>query len=486
MVINIDSFLDEYEGKKIKNSEDKIDLKLNLDIEKEVSKNVVSLEEKIESKNDLEMLTQIYNEIKKFDSLIPNHFLNIDKTLNSSLNRLLEKYSKDFRNRVKNNLNILKKKIVCNLAEFDKQIQEENYTSCLVIFEKLIKSLTEFPREYLNEKIEISKEIRKRELILDTLIEEYKTHTIKNIKQKINKEITELSKILFPKNTEKIEEKINYLHHLENSIPKFLRSEIIYEKKELTKIILKSEDFLLQDYQRIFETRKIRINQLIEVMHKYSQEMNVTGSLTTYNQIVIEFQLLPEVFFEEKMEIFEKINNLFKFINSLILKGNLKMIFLSYTNSQILENANNYIEHIKKTHMMNSKILEEYKIKIENLPQSLEIEKEELIGKINKLFQIKTTNKKENWNIKENENISEINNFIPNKKMEENVQSSNIKILKKINLYYDKLKQESDITKIKKIHKELLFYMNLTPFSEKTRNEILKKIANVIKQKKYN
>lgn len=362
MVIDIDSFLEKYnkesQGEK-KNFIDKIDLDFQKDIEDKIFKTEV----KIKQDTRFELLETVYNEIKIFEEDLPNKFLSIENKSNNALKSIGNKYSDEFLLRVKANVNVIKLNIEEHLKILDSKLYTEDFVTIVKEFDLILKYYEVFPKEFLEEKIKFSNEIRKREILINQKINEFKLVKLKTIKININNSILNLNKSLRPNNIAQIEDNLEILHRLYKSIPKIFLTEYTNEKILISKVLINAENYLANEYTILFNNNVEIINILMEKFHSAYINKDLDKALLLYDEILLEFQNLPEVFFERKIEMYKKTNDLYTNINDLFLKNNLSILMQSYNSSQIFKEANDYIKYIKSTSKLNFETLLNYIIK---------------------------------------------------------------------------------------------------------------------------
>ena len=218
-----------------------------------------------------------------------------------------------------------------------------------------------------------------------------------------------------------------------------------------------------------------------------------------YDEILLEFESLPEVFFEKKIYLYKKINELYSMINDLFLKNNLNILMQSYNVSQIFKEATDYIKHIKITSKINLDTLAIIRTKIVNLSDKCEPEKSNLLKEIDliKTRYLNSINKKDGNNIEEETGNSQSEKGAFNEIIDSSysqIENPNIKIhketdftkqiLDEINLHYEKIKKSKNPAELKILYEKIIFYINTIQIEPVKKKEIINKINKVISQKK--
>lgn len=523
MVIDIDAFLDKYNLEETKEEDQKIDL----DFQKDVEKNLTNIKKKAMSK-DILILKRIYEEVKGFDIDLPNKFLGIENKSNEALKELGQKYSEDFLKTVKNNAVILETQIFKILTQIKILIEKNEYHNISNKIKELHNLYLKFPKEILINKIKINHQIKKLEINIYEQLKKFKKQELSIYKNTIRDLIVELNASLKPLNISKIESKIEYLNFYTNNLPKIFLSDLIDEKIYISKILIKSEQYLEEQYKLEFETRKKIIYDLFDKFHKYQIQKNLDEVVLIYDEILYNFNLLPEVFLEEKIKVYNDINSLYVLINDLLLNNNLTLFLQSYQSSKTLQEIRDYLNHSKQTKQINIGNLELLLEKINSIPEKFHIEKEELRREIKmylvatkkKLIQLKEkeesniNQKKVNLNLLEQEKINEKlknDKLVLKKRLEERkhkleieeiLELDKLKLNKKIeetkkqlieiNNLFDKLKYSENIKEIEKYYNQInlllkdliLPSMQKQNLSNKIKTTKEQKIKNIINNQK--
>ena len=189
MAIDIDSFLNKYQQDKkdeIVPSEKKNEEKLNLDFQKETEDKILNAKNKLKNDTRFELLEKIYDEVKKFDEDIPSKFIGIENKANLALKEIGDKYSEEFLLKIKQNVSMIHQNITEHIKILDSKLNTEDFASIIKEHETILKLLDIYPKEFLREKLIISREIKKREIVIYKKINEYikaqrKLHDAKSV-----------------------------------------------------------------------------------------------------------------------------------------------------------------------------------------------------------------------------------------------------------------------------------------------------------------
>ncbi len=522
MVIDIDSFLENFKNNKVDDERKKIE-KLDLDFQKEVESKLDSALKKVDDV-DYNILKNIYLEVKDFDLDLTNKFLGIEDKSDESLKLLGEKYSKEFLERVKNNKIIISKNIDERLLKISKELDLKNFNNVIQLFEDLLKEYEKFPNEFIEDKLLYSSKIKNIELLLNKRIILFKQNDLKKIKIKIKKDLLELNSLLKPGNSSIIPKKISSIQYEFNTIPKIFKAELSEENILISKTIIKAEKYLLSEYQREFKEKKKILDKLFEKFHSYYIAGNVEKVVFTYDEILFQFNSLPNLFLEKKINIYQEINELYPKINKLLIKNQVSTFLESYNSSKIIEEVREYLRHANMRKSVNIENLKLLKNKLNLVSDKFLIEKNKLIGiidsylnKFEKINSKKMPNsslkdgvnlKKKDINIKNIDNNKESSNDsnltssrenlgenLDNKsklktkskiKNNSNPINQNIEEIKiKINDYYNIVRDSNDVVEIKKAYKKLIFYLDLIKLPKQEKEVIKLKVKKLLLNKKF-
>lgn len=487
MGIDIDSFLEKYhkdntENKDKTKSEDKI----NFEFQKDTEDKLLKAQKKIKEDSRFEIIEKIYDEIKQFDEDIPSKFIGIENKSNSALKIIGEKYSEEFLLKIKQNVKSIHLEIENHIKILDTKINSDDFSFVIKEFESILKLFEIYPKEFLSEKLKLSEEIRKREILINKKITEYKTLKLKDTKIQINNAILSLNKSLVPNNIEEIGGKIAILQRILRGIPRIFLTDLTEEKIIVSKILIKAEKYLEDEYIRDFNKKEEALNKLFESFHVSYIGKDLSRSLILYDEILIEFESLPEVFFEKKIKIYQKTNEFYGMINDLFMKNNLAILMQSYNTSQVIKETRDYIKHIKSTSKINFELLTKVKEKVLSLSEKSQPEKSNLLKEINSIF--------EKYNKNSNVYVSE--NSVKYNKLIENVSVDNVKLEIKTNSkfskdvaleitkHFEKIKKSNNSEELKISYKKIMFYLETMQIEPETKKQIVQKIKTVLSTKK--
>ena len=284
-----------------------------------------------------------------------------------------------------------------------------------------------------------------------------------------------------------MEDAINKTNYLLNSIPKIFMSDLSKERIELSKMLLKAEAFLDEEYQREFEHKKKILEELFEKFQRAYIKADVDRVLTSYDEILYQFDKVPDVFLEKKIGLYTKVNELYASINQLILRKSVNTFLESYNYSRVIEEIRDYLDHAKNIGKVDRKTLELVKEKLVNIPPKYNLEKQELEKKFMELRAILSSNEVDT--MKYEEELEEEEKKIEHEynpsdeiKKSNSKVSSNVRV--EIDMYFDKIKNSNNRAELKVLYKKLMFYLNVTPMDPHIKQEIMKKTDMLIKAKK--
>ncbi len=502
MVIDIDSFLEGYE--KTKNTNSKLKPKAdNLDFQKDVEDRIANVI-KDAGKEDFKALLHIYSELKKFDEDLPKKLLGIKKTSGSALKNIGDRYSDEFLKNITSNMQNLSKNIRDKIFQIDNAISSGNFTQAISLYTEVLKIFRAFPKEFTKEKIELNFEIRRREIMLNEKLESIKEVEIKRIKETIKKEVEELKSEIKKDNITVIEDKVEKINYIIDKVPKIFFVELIQERIYVAKTLMKVEKYLEEQYIEKFEEKKEIVYKLFDDFHKYFVNKDVSNALTTYDEILIEFDKIPEIFIDKKIEIYKQIGNIFDSINNLLLTSNVNLFLESYNSSKIILEARDYVEHIKKTNRYDINILRDLADKLNKVPNTFKSQKDEILNDMKSLVKFNVQEKKENnLNHTQNENLNRnfqnkpqsqstnenLKNKIDNSKLilenKNNSSNSNVNngITSEINNYYERLKNTNEQKEISVLYKKITFYLEMLHIDNSEKKVIMDKVNNLLKSK---
>lgn len=504
MVIDIDSFLEDYKQEKKTGTNER--KKVNLDFQKDIEEKLDKIE-KNAGNEDFKNLYKIYEELKNFDGDLPQKLLGIKKSSGTALKSVGERYSNEFLKNVKVNMSNLNNSIRNRIFEIDKQIDENNLPLAISLYNEATKEYRIFPKEFTIEKIELGEELRNREIEINQKLESTKDVEIKKIRDILKNEIGDLRVAISNKNVSKVENQIDNINYLMDKAPKIFFAHLIAERIAVAKTMIFAGKFLIAEYRIIFEEKKDIIYQLFDEFHKYYVEKDVNNALSTYDEIVLAFESVPEIFIEEKIEIYKQISSTFNSINNLLMTSNVNLFLESYNDSKVINEARDYVEHIKKTkkyniNVVNNLIEKISKVSIKLRPQTMELNKElkEILRHHNEKLNLgnsKIKNQNLDQPIVENKSKvmnNDVENDTPKKSLnlnkplvenESRIAKDEVarNIMAEINSYYEKLKISRDKKEILTLFKKINFYLEMLHISDFEKKQIMGKVNEIVKSK---
>lgn len=489
MVIDIDSFLEDYKQDNGKNPQNQ--KKVNLDFQKEVEEKLDSVA-KGANNEDFKTLFKIYEELKKFDEDLPQKLLGIKKSSGTALKTVGTKYSDEFLKGVRSSMQNLTQSIRNRLVEIDKQISDNNISNAITNYNEASKEYKIFPKEFTLEKIEIGQELRKREIEINQKLEVMKDEEVKKVREILRKEINDLKLGINNKDVEVVEKQIDTINYIMDKTPKIFFAHLINERIGVAKTIMVAETFLGEEYKKSFEEKKEIIYHLFDNFHKYYVDKNVNNALSTYDEILFAFENVPDVFIEEKIEIYKQISTIFESINNLLMTSNINLFLESYNDSKVIIEARNYLEHMTKTKRYDPKIIQNLSDKLSKVSNKLRPQTIEIVKDMKDAIKLCQSNSNE-FKPQEKTSISEITPPITSQvdlkkpliEDEKTGISDDVSknIMSEINSYWEKMKGSSDKKEIITLYKKINFYLDMLHISDFEKKKILNKINEFVKTK---
>ncbi|MCA9495725.1 MAG: hypothetical protein KC589_02185, partial [Nanoarchaeota archaeon] len=375
-------------------------------------------------------------------------------------------------------------------------------------FEELIKFYNLAPREFIRKKIEFVKILRQREFIIHEKMMIYKSKKLIEIKRRLNKELLELNKLLKPGFGKEIEDKISKIHYMVNSISKLFMSDLSKEKIYISKMLMKAETYLEQEYEREFSQKIKILHNLFEKFHNYLIDKNLEETLISYDEIILHFKTLPDVFIEEKIAIFNQINEMYSSVNNLVISNSVSTFLKTYNYSKIFEEVRDYLRLVSVTKKLNTSNLTKLKEKLDSIPDESNPDKIDLSKKVNYLLgvigkgihnvEVQKLNTQKTQAQPQAQKINEINMKSPsNGRVYEAqdtrpdfeakpIQKKNLNkdFLEQINFQYEMLKKANNPKELKLIYKKIIFYLNLTPLNDSVKRELILNVNKTLNEKK--
>ena len=431
------------------------------------------------NKEDFKFLVKAYEEVKKFDETLPSKLFGINKVSGDSVMQMGSKYSDEFLKWINNRANSLSSSMRSNLDQIDKALSENNFGKVIYYFNEVLRLYKIFPKEFIEQKIEFGKGLRLKEIKINEKFEIYKREELVRIREQIIGHIANLKQSLRPENILEIEDNISKLVFVVERIPKVFYSDLIRERTSVAKILIISEDFLKKEYEKDFNRKKEEIQILIDKYHKYQTGRNSSNALATYNEILILFGRMPDVFVKQKLDLYKQITSVFNGLNNLILSDNISYFMKIYEASKVIEDARDYIGYVKRTKRYNASIVSDFRNKLLRVPKSLSSETEELLKDLDLLDRENST-----YFLGAQNKVEEIE---PPKVLNDDKPTQEIvnpDSLEKFNSYYNKLKNEKDKEKAMEYYREIVFCLKSLNIDENIRAEILSKIEDLFKKNK--
>ena len=163
-------------------------------------------------------------------------------------------------------------------------------------------------------------------------------------------------------------------------------SDLVLERTQVSKMIVAAEEFLAREYQREFTDKKKEIFALFDKYQKYKTSGDVNNALISYDEMIIMFGKLPDIFLEEKIQIFERINKIFDSLNNMLMTTNMSVFVKTYEFGKTLDEVRDYIDHVNITNSADLNILLDLKKKIGQIPISFKSEVLDMINTLDKII----------------------------------------------------------------------------------------------------
>ena len=493
MGINIDTFLEGLDSDKKKvivNDENKKENeeKIDLSFENELKEKILNLQKSIGEK-DFDFLVKAYNEMKNFDETLPNKLFSVNEFSGKALSELSSKYSQGYLKGITANMNTLSASIKENLSRAQKELENNNFQMAMSFFNEAQKNYRLFPKEFVSEKTQVGKELRNVEIIINERFLTYKRDEVKKIKLQVSSELKALRDSLIPSNIMQIEQRLNSINLMLDRTPKVFYSDLVLERTQVSKSMIVAQDFLNKEYERDFSQKKQEIFRLFDKFHKYKAAGDVNNSLITYDEMIILFGKMPDIFLEEKTTIFDRINKVFESLNNLLMSSNLSVFVKTYEYGKTLDEVKDYIEHVNLTKSADLNILINLKKKIGQIPISFRAEVLDIVGTLDKMisdFEKKPTINRNSTNFNPMPQPEEINmdeNLVNTNASKDNVKSN---IVLEINECYKNLLSAKDKGEAIKFAKKIHFYVDMLKVNDTRKTEIITKVERALKMRQAN
>lgn len=457
MVLDIDSFLDKFAEETIENKEQN-----DLEFQKDVEDKLLRIQKEAENK-DIVIIREIYEIIKKFDQDVASKFLGIENKSGIAIENLGKKYSDNYLNLNIKSAEVITKRIRDKLIKIETELSNDNYEIIFTLLKEIKNDITLHPKTLIKEKSSLISFIKKKEIEIYQRLDLYKKNELHKIKITFNTLINNLKHSLSKNETRLIEKSLDELKIYISNIPKVLLPSLTDEKIKLNKIIMVSQNYLIKCYDRDYNYRKNVINLLIKKFHSNAINKNVKACVLIYNEILVEFEKIPDVFLKDKIDIYSKIIKLFRQLNSLMMKENVEMFLHSYNESRRIEAKREYLKHIQEAKISN---LKKPSLEDKNSKHKESSENEKSISN------------------NDSNSPSQITSFDEKIKIVGKISDDvNVNMLKEIEMYFNKLKSSTNEQEVKKLYEKIVFYLRIVNLDEKKKIEILTKIKKYVKQK---
>lgn len=375
MTIDIDDFLSRYSkedelASQPQKQEEKKEEDISLDFQQDLSEKLKKIQE-LANTNDFEMILKIYEEIKNFDQELPSKLYGLNALSGATLESVGAKYTGDFLAGIKNLSSELDKQIKAKLAEIDSNLNTSNFDNIIRLYNDVVSMYNQYPEEFLTERLELSRAIRRKEVEIHERLDFHKSKEIQNIKSTLGKMMKDLKANMMPGNIDLAEEKLNDLIGYYESIPKIYLTEMLREKIFVSNFLIEAEKFMEREYERDFKEKVDTIHSLFDNFHTHCIKKDANAALLAYDEIIVVFQKIPDVFFEKKLDIYRHINEAFDKLNNLLMTNNISTFLQSFNNSKVLQEAKDYLNHVKLTRKYNVRNINEILAKLKNIPSSV-------------------------------------------------------------------------------------------------------------------
>ncbi len=487
MGVDIDSFLNKID-KKEESKEEKIsqeateNKKINIDFDKSVISNFKEISSEIKEK-DLLQLKEIYEDLKKFDETMPSKFLSIQNIGSNTLDMLNSQYSTRLLETLENNARYYASKIKENNLKIEEDLISKEYKISLGLLKENKQFLQKYPEEFANEKHELFMSVKKYELKIHQEIRNFKISQASIIKKELLKKIKETKTTIESNSIEDIEFKLKELEINLQKIPVIFRSIFTDENIIIQKTIVSGHEKIIELKNKQFNQKEKELKITQDKFQNSIIKKDLNSALLLYNEILLLFEDLPNTNFKAKNTYLAILSKLHGQLNSLYVNSNVELLLRSYSNSKIIEEARNYIDHIELTKKISPENVSLIYKKLKDLPHSSHIEQDTMLKKyeilLQKITEEETQNNFEETNNKENntiqkENESEIiNKAVEYLKFVKDTQNLSEEMIKK------------NISNLKKIHSSENTKKILDKY-EKILEKITKKEHSILDQSNHN
>ncbi len=480
MVIDIDKFLDDFNQNKLETKEStrNVDLEFQKDVEDRIQD-----VKKLAQSREVSFLKKIYDEVKDFDQDLPSKFFGIENVGGSALENVGERYSDEFFNVSKNNVEILTKRINEGLALLDQELPSKDFTKILARYRSLLVDYAHFPKTFMVDRVEIGKKLRLKEVELNELLGVYKTEVVNDTKQRLFEALTNLKNAMLNMSIDDTEKYIVEIEAINNSIPKVLLSNFTQERAIVSKVLYKAESFLVEKYKEDFDFKVKDIESLVERFHKEYIDKDLDKVLLTYNEIISEFRSLPEVFIEKKIHIYKKVNGLFDLVNKLIMNRNVSLFMETYEYGKKIEALKEYLRHVSLMKTVSTQNLVDIKKRIEDLPEKYYIERRELLMDLKKIVMEKGKNVQIEHKVKKEEKPAEVKKNVQKSPIVSSINIMNP--VEKLNSDFETFKRVNDRQEVMSLYRVIVNDLNNRSFEMSFKKSFLKKLNEELIKKKF-
>ena len=357
----------------------------SLDIESYADTNLDRIKE-LSTDSSLETLEKFYNEVKEFDKNLANKFLNLGKKGQEVLEKVGSKYSQDFLNREKSNIEKLNSDVNYYLNSLEKSIREKDLSKIFENYNYLLSYYRNFPNGFYKEKTDLGIQVRNKEKEINQLLINYKNENLPSVRDNINYLYSQLKSSIDESNVEGVERNLLELETFMEKMPALFKPELLNERYHVSILFERAEKFLQSYYENKFNQIENRINTLIENFRQSYLESDLDNLIFYYESILIEFEYLPNTNLERKTSLYNKVNGLYTKINDLIVKENMNLFLETYNAGKVIEEAKEYIKDSQKSKNFNRDTLMNLRNRIEALPDKFREKKEDVLKNIDQLL----------------------------------------------------------------------------------------------------
>lgn len=498
MVINIEQFLDQY-GKKAQETEKKDQTKhKSLDFQREVEENLQDTVEQTKNE-EFAVMKKIYEEIKNFDKDLPQKFLGIEKKGMSALKQIGGLYSKNYISKLTTYCEQLDNQISSKLALIDRSISESHFAQVIKTIMEAEQLLQTYPNQYSERKSVQYLLVREKQAQAYALLAKKKKELLPETRKQLIGTMMIVQKSIQERDLEKTKSAIAQLESQLQLLPKFLITELLDEREKAMQVLYNAHKTIYDWEKELFVEQEERISSYIDLLHKAQDEKNLEHALTIYNQILIEFKELPELFLDKKINLLQKVNELYEVINSLVISNHVTTFLSAYNTSKEVEEIYTLLEHFKSQRTPQQETVELIVTKIKTLPASCMEQRQRLSQELNQAIatkknpvRIPQTSQFERVELKMPQQ-QQIQPVIVPKKVEEIININNPifakerkTILNEITLHCERILTSSNADELKILYKKTIFYIDTLNIPQTEKGAIAQKLIQIISRKNLN